>query len=305
MINVSRLWQALAAAAAVAAAAGCAGSGAESTSVEVAGTAPSTNATISEPAGMYRWDPQGGFHDTTLSGTLAVEGSCVYLDSTDPQDTQIRAYVHLPEPLTDFDPATGAIWVGDYGPMRHGDAVVLVGSEGWQQDWRLPWDVDGKHMFWSRGFDTFNDVDAECLAHTSLWAASVRPHGTDDTNVPRAADLPGLSLFAWDIDLMHTDVGVPDATLVIEPPCVYVDLDATYKPEVSRRRLSLPRPRVRFDADTATLWVGIEEGFRNGDRVEVGGVKRILDALPSAEIEAACPADETLQVVSMRHLHEQ
>lgn len=123
--------------------------------------------------------------------------------------------------------------------------------------------------------------------------------------MPSTADLPGLSLFPWDIDLMHTAVGIPDATLVIEPPCVYVDLDATYRPEVSRRRLGLPRPLVRYDAATATLWFGNKAPFRSGDRVSVGGAKTILDALPSAQIQAACPADDTLQVGGMAHLDNQ
>lgn len=79
-----------------------------------------------KPVGMYDWDPEGGFHNAMWSGTLVIDGPCVYLDvshqdGTPVQGEPLRSFVRLPGPLTRHDAATGELWVGDHGPMSSGE----------------------------------------------------------------------------------------------------------------------------------------------------------------------------------------
>lgn len=306
MSVASRQWATVLAAVLAVAASGC------SSSADQA-AATSTTVAVSDPADMYPWDPEGGFHNAVLSGTFAVEHPCTYVDaagadagSQDLPDGPIRSIVRLPEPLTRYDPASGELWVGDYGPMRDGDDVVLVGSEGWRHEWRFsyPAQVDGMHPFGHREFnEMFDEVRAECRAHESFWAASMRPQGADDAGVPLAADLPGLGLHAWDIDLAHVDVMLSDVFLVIDPPCVYVQSTAP-SPEdsaESRHFLSLPRPGVRFDPETNSLWYLTYGPFHSGDIVEVGAGDYNNDDLPDSVSKSGCSAAGTLRIASMRH----
>lgn len=278
-----------------------------------AATTP-TAAVASEPADMYLWDPEGGFHNVVLSGTLVVEHPCVYVDIVGTtaetqavQDGPVRGIVRLPRPLTRYDFATGELWVGDYGPMSDGDEVVLVGSEGWQEDWQ-GWQIypgpEGMRFFANRDDEeVFNDVRADCLAHLSFWAASMRPEGADATGVPRPADLPGLGLFAWDIDLPHHDVGIPDGFLVIDPPCVYFEsTDPSAKDfDESPFHLYLPRPLVRYDAESNALWYGTEGPFHDGDEVSVGGGDSDSYDSPRSLADSGCWAEGRLEVAFLGH----
>ena len=260
------------------------------------------------PAGMYEWDPGGGFHDSVWSGDLVVEHPCIYLDVENTgssghdgavpasHDELIRSYVRLPEPLTRYDLSTGQIWVGDYGPMSTGDDVVLVGSAGWQQRWHQP----GEHTHdfeWSMHTGT-NSYIPVCTAHRSFWAASMMPSGTELQNIPHRTELLGLGLFPWDPTLVTPDEGLEGGLLIIEPPCVYyVRLTRAIAPwdehiaEPVRFFLHLARPLVRFDADDGMLWYGRHGPFTTGDRVIMGGWE-LSDTNPADSfLEAGCSAE--------------
>ena len=283
--DMSRIlrWMGLVVVAAVALAVGCsgqtgpvadraAGDGPATTSADQSNNAngPGENTVPSRVlAGMYRWDPHGGFHDAAWSGTLAVEAPCLYVDAADsgealgaPRDEPLRSFVRLPEPLTRYDAGTGLVWVDGYGPMTTGDDVVLTGSEGWQAQWNVN-EPSGTHEFeydWERG--------RGCPAHVSFYATSMMPRAAADagasSNSPTAAHLAGL--YPWDREQLHTDIAV-DATLIVEPPCLY----AQFGSSPSRYFLRLPRPLVRFDPESDSVWVGDHGPMTTGNSVSLQG----------------------------------
>ncbi len=240
----------------------------------------------SEPAGMYGWDPEGGFHNAVWSGVLSVEGRCVYLDVTSQdaigvaESAPLRSFVRLPEPLTRLNAATGELWVGDRGPMSSGDEVVLLGSEGWQQEWNATqWNVrDDKERF---HFAWDWESERGCPAHVSFYAASMSP-ATSENSHPvfdsaQADPLAGL-FDEFDPELMgpaYAEYGV----LVVDPPCIYVELQASSpdaenptEQHAERYAVGLPRARARFDQTSNSLWVAEHGPMITGDRVLVGAV---------------------------------
>ncbi|GEM_PF-3250759 len=245
---------------------------------------------------MYGWDPEGGFHNTAWSGTLVVEDPCIYLEvdkqggrELAPGDERLRSFVRLPAPLTSFDAASGALWVGEYGPMSTGDKVVLVGSDGWQRAWSTANDDGGMHEFTSD-----DNHLIRCTAHVSFWAASMRPAGADPAAVPTVAQLSGLGLYAWEPDVGHHTEG-EGGVLVIEPPCVYFDAgtfiahtgDPT-ESEPKRYVLGLPRPFVRFDPDSGALSYGESRPFYSGDEIVVFGGHELSEPQDLRYIAAGC-----------------
>ncbi len=242
-----------------------------------ASTATITLAAVTELAGMYGWDPEGGFHNAELEGTLAIEDGCAYVDVhrkgkavTAPGGERLRSFVYFPEPRTRFVPLTGAIWVNGNGPMHSGDKVELIGSEAF----------DRLSMFLNNGGTeefAMNERGHGCPAHISFWAASMQPAGTIDANEPIAAQLPGLGLFKWDPAVGTHDAGAHEGLLMIEPPCVYFETiaDAAYDAvendiEPDRFFLRLVRHGARYDSESGTLWY-FNHAFSSGDRVEIAG----------------------------------
>ena len=237
-------------------------------------------------AGMYRWDPHGGFHDVVWTGTLVVEPPCVYLKDIVPvpelasQPSLWRSYLRLPEPLTRYDPATGEVWVAGNGPMVDGDAVKVFGSEGWRLEWGRS-DGFRRHTF--EDFLSLFSLDRPgCTARFSYWAASMSPADAADPYVPATSRLDGLELFDWAPDQgWRADSGTR-GILVIEPPCVYFDLvgvadhgvDWDMLPRLDepiRLRLRLVRPLVRYDPYNNTLSYRTEGPIASGDEVYGSG----------------------------------
>ena len=239
---------------------------------------------VGEPrvlAGMYNWDPSGGFHDAAWSGTLRIDSGCPYLDDItieagEPMTQRLakfRAYLRLPELLTRYDPQNGKIAVAGNNAVSDGDRVKVFGSEGLAQRWRRP-----SHYLYT--FDDHWDVLSVpfpgCVANISLFAASMSPYNATDPNVPPASQLPGLALFPHDPSQMHNDGGAYNGTLVIDPPCVYFEYgdqpwDTVNSYPTERYQLALARPFVRYDADTNTLRNLNEGPFTNGDTVAMWG----------------------------------
>lgn len=248
-------------------------------------------------AGMYNWDPEGGFHNAEWSGTLAVEHPCVYLKLKSRNGAAIapgealRSFVRLPEPLTRYDASTDRLWVGGNGPMTTGDEVVLVGSEGWQQHWNQPGEDTNAFEIVRDPHDRYSDR-AVCIAHVSFWAAAINPVGVVPASAPKTSELPGLGLFPWDPDFPQLLDGYSKGVLRIEPPCVYIE-DDRVEPLV-RYLVSLPRPLVRYDADAGVLWFHEHGPFTTGDRV------LWADALPSGSevdfVDAGCSLEDTYGV---------
>ncbi len=231
-----------------------------------------------ELAGMYGWDPENGFHNVELSGTLIIEEGCPYLDVTrdgepvlTPSGEQLRTFLRLPEPRTRFDPNTGAVWVNGNGPMHTGTKIDLIGSEGYPMKW-LFYDDGAKTEF-----NPNSEGESKCPAHISNYAASITPEGTPDNNTPTVAELPGLGLHAADETSPTNAQGDERGVLLIEPPCVYImftgqaDESDGKEPTARRYFLSLRRPFVRYDADTQTLWYANHGPFKNGDTVLIHG----------------------------------
>ena len=265
-------------------------------------------------AGMYGWDPEGGFHDATWTGTLVVDHPCVYVAVADqdgmevtPEDEALLSLVRLPKPLTSFNSVSGELWVGDYGPMSAGDEVVLVGSEGWQSAWSAVNDDGGMHEF------VTDDIHPrKCSAHVSFWTASMRPFGANPAGVPNTAELPGLGLYAWEWDLGHHNAGAEGGVLLIEPPCVYYEratLDAeTWEPydepyEFGPKRffLKLPRPFVRFDSDSGALWYRQSGPFVDGDEIVMSGGHDDLSDPLDPYVAAGCTAPGPYRGLHMMH----
>jgi hypothetical protein len=262
-------------------------------------------------AGMYDWDPEGGFHNSAWYGTLSVEHPCVYIELksrdgiAETGGEALRSYVRLPGPLTRYDASTGQLWVGGSGPMTTGDEVALVGSEGWQQDWNQPGEATNAFEFVRDPRDLDSDR-AVCFAHVSLYAASVSPAGSPHTGTPKTGELSGLGLYDWDAALPQTLEGVTvGAVLVIEPPCVYLEhayLEKRAEDQAVeapfRFLLSMPRPLVRYDSDTGSLWFGEHGPFTTGDKVLYAGHDEPVGGWGDF-IEAGCYADEELRVTSL------
>ena len=226
---------------------------------------------------MYGWDPEGGFHDAAWRGTLVVDAPCVYLDVSERdsdvpkrQGALLRSFLRLPELKTRYDPGTDAVWIGDNGPMSSGDSVVLTGSEGWQIEWNVNED-DGMHDFafsWEREYG--------CPAHMSFWAASMSLLTPEDRQpLDRRGHTTWLAgLFPWDNEQASHDIGA-DMVLVLEPPCVFAvpvpvwDTREANSQITHRYFLRLPRPLVRFDSDSNSLWVDDYGPMTTGDSISV------------------------------------
>lgn len=241
-------------------------------------------------AGMYSWDPHGGFHNAVWSGTLEVKGPCVYLAVTHqdgtalPGQESLRSYVRLPEPLTRYDAATGEIRVAGNGPMTSGDHITLHGSQGWKREWSAHNDrknPENMHVFkyeWDAASDGPRAIPV-CAAHVSFYAASMHPADASDPYVPDTSEMPGLEFLDWDEDRMWNLEGADGGILVIEPPCVYYDLitrshdgwESGRLDEPIRFRLILPRPYVRYDPDTNTLRVAEYGPIASGEEIWGGG----------------------------------
>ena len=251
------------------------------------------DASLAEFAGMYGWDPDGGFHDAVWFGTLVIDGACASIDVIQdgepvqaPRLGLLRSFLRLPGPLTRYDTGSGALWVGDHGPMYAGDEVVVVGSEGWQLDWNDN-EQDGVH-----------DFQSQCPALLSFWAASMR-QGTEDqtdaaSEVSQELTLAGLYLYDFD-QLTHDAEAF--GVLVVEPPCIYInELDPSGRTirmpdgQLDRTFVRLPQALVRFDADTNSIWVRNEGPLTTGDEVTLGG-GYTAEAFGKRVFEEACSAN--------------
>ena len=218
---------------------------------------------------MYGWDPEGGFHNSVWSGRLLMDGPCAYVDVSHqdgkpvPDGEALRSFVRLPEPLTRYDPAAGAVWVGEQGPMASGDEVVLVGSEGWQRDWTQR--GEDSHVFESVWSTQEGRSVPVCTAHVSFYAASMSPPGAEDarTAIDSGQGTHLAGLFPWDTQQAAADYGV-QGVLTIEPPCVYLDNGERYL-------LRLARPLVRYDPETDSIWVDEDGPMTTGDEVITWG----------------------------------
>ena len=235
--------------------------------------------------GMYGWDPEDGFHNAVWSGTLVLDAPCAYLDishqngriALTPEGDPLRAFVRLPEPLTHYDPDTGAVWVGGRGPMSTGDDVILAGSEGWQIEWNANED-DRTH-----DFESVFQRESGCPAHVSFYAASMSPPASAEQEATVDLDARELlsGLFPWDTEQLSHDVG-ENAVLTIEPPCVYAEASGRYF-------VRLPRPLVRFDSETNSIWYKTRGPFTTGDEITLqGGPERSVYG--SESYEGGCSA---------------
>lgn len=241
--------------------------------------------------GMYGWDPHGGLHNAVWSGTLELKGPCVYLEvarqdgAAAAEGERLRSFLRLPGPLTRYDAATGEIWVAGNGPMTSGDHVTVHGSQGWKREWsdrndhRNP---ENMHVFeyrWDDGATAGARAIPVCAAHVSFYAASMHTTDAPDPYVPKTSELSGLEFLDWDEDRGWNLEGADGGILVIEPPCVFYDLiarshegwESSRLDEPIRFRLILPRPYVRYDPDTNTLWVAEYGPMNSGDEIWGGG----------------------------------
>ncbi len=231
--------------------------------------------------GMYGWTPAGGFPDAAWQGTLVVEPPCVFIDlsaaaaaatttTTTTSESRVvdsaRVFLRLPEPLTRYEYESGNIWVGDHGPMLSGDLVEVIGSAGRPIDKNA--DSAKPHDFvpsaaWGRG----------CHANGSFWTTSLRPLPQNQGELLDVGELLA-GLFSYHVGMAHPDIGI-DMVLLIEPPCVFVVPISVWESRDEnssiqhRYFLRLPRPLVRFDAASNSLWVGDDGPMTTGDYVEL------------------------------------
>lgn len=271
---------------------------------------------VSDPAvlelyGTYEWNPRDRFHNSVWSGELKVDGRCVYLELS-PQtvlelsvgDAQIRSFVRLPEPLTSYDPVTGELWVDDHGPMSHGDDVVLVGSQGWQIEGTVN-EEDGMHHF---AYDW--EHQQGCPAHVSFWTASMIPAASASSESLAAAESPDpvVGLFEWDIEVPENLEDPAGGVLVVEKPCLFLDgfthsgLADEWETRWEDRLylLYLPRPLVRFDDESGSVWMGDNGPMKSGDEVLLAS-RIIHDSVKGWELyEGSCRAQGTFHSTAMR-----
>ena len=253
-------------------------------------------------AGMYGWDPEGGFHNAVLQGRLVVDAPCVYLEVSEGDDDApqqeaetLRGFLRLPEPLTRYDADSDAVWVGDHGPMSSGDEVVLTGSEGWQPGWSVNED-GGMHDF------AFSwELESGCPAQVSFWVALMSPATPSRIEPPD----PGgqqtwlAGLFPWDIEQVSTDIGA-DMVLVLEPPCVFAVPVPVWESREAGSRIThryllrLPRPLVRLNAASNSLWVGDHGPMTTGDKVQLNDTTE-ESVYGSEYYEGGCSARGTIR----------
>ena len=261
---------------------------------------------------MYRWDPSARFHNAVWSGTLALDGPCVYVEVSQQSgsesvftDAPLRSFLRLPQALTSFDAVAGELWVGDYGPMVSGDEIVLVGSQGWQIEWNVNED-DGMQHFaydWER--------QQGCPAHVSFWAASMMPAVSTSVESLAAAlqPAPVVTLFDWDIEREQNAEGPSGGVLLVEEPCLYLDgfshSGQDWQPWDDRLYLLyLPRPLVRFDSHSDSVWVGDNGPMTSGDEVLLLQVGLHESARGSESFEGACIANGTFHSTAMWPRHK-
>lgn len=262
-------------------------------------TAPRLGA--SELGGMYGWDPEGGFPNAALQGTLLVDAPCAYLvtgasGSVPEQDEDpLRRFLRLPEPLTRYDPGSNTVWVSGVDPMSSGDAVVITGSEGQR--------IGPNAKAAMRDFAWLDGPAYRygCPAHGSIWVASIAPL-TPGRKEPldTGQQQPWLAgLFQYDLGSSHTDVA-DDMVLVLEPPCVFVVPIPTWESReegskvTHRYVLRLPRPLVRFEAGSNSLWVADHGPMTTGDTVNLNDT--VEESVYGSEFyEGGCSARGAIQ----------
>ena len=255
-----------------------------------------------ELAGMYGWDPEGGFPNAVLVGTLRVAAPCVYVQVSETDGAVLeqaedspRSFLRLPEPVTRYDSGSEALWVSYDGPMSSGDAVVITGSEGGR--------IGPGANAAMRDFAWLEKSTYRygCPAHGSFWVASMSPL-TPGRNEPLDAGgqqswLAGL--FQYDLGDPHTDIAA-EMVLVVEPPCVFVVPVAVWgsresnSPITHRYLLRLPRPLVRFDPSSNSLWVGDHGPMTTGDHVILNDTTE-ASVYGSELYEGGCSARGTIR----------
>ncbi len=261
------------------------------------------------PLGTYEWDPVDSLPNAVWSGTLEIYKSCIYINVSrqldepqnqewyeTPVDEPLRSFIRFPAALTRFNAITGELWVGGQGPMRNGDEVTIIGSEGWQQHWTS----DDQTFAWSRilGRSEGPPRTVEpCIANASFYAIYMQPADVTTNsmlNLSRSHRLAGLR--PWDTTVVSPDYGM-DVILVLEPPCVFgIPLPNTSElgTRVDRVAISLPRPPIRLSADNNLLWYADREPMTTGDLVSVGAGTTLSSVWELELREAGCSADKLL-----------
>ena len=83
-------------------------------------------------AGMWDFDPAGGYVATGWEGIIVIEWPCVFMvaDINDARSPPRRAAVKMPKDYTRYDPQAQSMWVFTEGPITTGDRVVAQGVGG-------------------------------------------------------------------------------------------------------------------------------------------------------------------------------
>ncbi len=279
---------------------------------------------VTLPRGVYYghddWDSVDGLANAVWSGSLVVDGSCVYLDVSHilddlhqdgysiPKDVTLRSFLRFPKQLVHLDTATAELWVGEYGPMSSGDEVVVVGSGNSQQDWAIDSTKEAEFFGFSEYISSdFSDdfPQFECFADTYFYVMSMQ--SSNSYNERPALDITRSQLIAglsWEIPTLIRSVYM-EVILDIEPPCIYgvpLNYSGELYPDFDRLLLELPRPEVHLKIDKNSLWnnyflwIGGTGPMKTGDIVAVSGVGHPSYSFPlSLELqEVGCSADGVL-----------
>ena len=199
-----------------------------------------------------------------------------------------RSFVNLPEPLTRFNPTTNQIWVDDIGPMTSGDLVLLSGgiSEG-----KRPKRYEGA-----------------CVAYSETTAVSMRPWTWDPRelytprkNVQARQLLNGI--WPYDTKKNYSTVEIFVGTLVLEEPCVYIELSLdghtqhTVEGELVRSFVKLPDSRTFYSPTTSRIWTSGTTPMNNGDPILIHGT--MSETTNIQTYEDVCLAHSETTAVSM------
>lgn len=252
-------------------------------------------------AGLGEHGLDGDDSGDTIKGVLTVDAGCVFVDpiiggdpmrvrhferTGDPftDEQQVRAFVRLPEGETVYNDDVRAIWVGAANHVTAGDYVVIQGEYG--EDF-------------SPERSLFEDA---CEAHTDIVAIELYPlrdTGRTGQTVQFAGQFPYHEALDYpDSDQIH-------GTLVIEEPCVFLDItddtgEVVLAPggEPLRAILRLPQAVTRYYPDNGQMWVDDVGPVTTGEPVVVSA--EMTGTAAWTEFGDSCAAHTDMIATSVR-----
>ncbi len=284
---------------------------------------------IELPAGMYSWDPQGGYPNFWVSGTLRIEydtwGTCVYIDIDGPNQIDGRyspwpmsIFLKLPESLTQLDSESKSLIVGDDLSVKSKEKVRAFGAISRQPS---EFDLFEQYQFASRWESVDSSYqEVSCMAHMSLQVVELKPgdafdslNGVSSKTMTVELDSEFIGLYSGSDGHFSPEADPIEGTIRIEYPCVYL-YQALPQNSVSdspsdRLALSMPRNEFRYNSSYDSVVVGDGEKVSNNQyslawidgRSSDENSLFIRSEVKTSEFKNKCPAAQYATVLQLKN----